>query len=101
MEKESGERQLIILNATDLKENIQMIRRMELELLLGSLETFIMVLTSMTNVWATVKCTGPTVQSTKVNGKREFKTVVVSCLSQTAESKMAISKTTFSKETPK
>ena len=98
MEKENGEKLRIIQNATDLKENIQMIRKMAQEHLLGSQVIFIMVLISMMNVWDMVKCTGPMDLSTKVNGKKVSKTVVVLCHSQMEESKMVILKITFSKE---
>jgi hypothetical protein len=98
MEKENGEKLQIIQNATDLKVNIQMIKRMAQVPLLGSQGIFIMVLISMMNVWDMVKCTGLMDQSTKVNGKKVSKTVVVSCHSPMGESKMAILKIMFSKE---
>jgi hypothetical protein len=70
--REIGERNKIIQSAIDLKENINLIWKMDLEHLLGKVEISIMVITLMTNVWAMEKCIGLTDLFIKENGLKVY-----------------------------
>ena len=77
MDAVSGEKFLIIRNATDSKVNTRWTKRMVKVLLHGRVATFIMVIMSMMRDWATVRCIGPMAPCIKVNGIRVFSTDVV------------------------
>jgi hypothetical protein len=76
MDAVSGEKFLIIRNATDSKVNTRWTKRMVKVPLHGRVATFIMVIMSMMRDWATVRCIGPMAPCTKVNGIRVFSTDV-------------------------
>lgn len=77
MDAVSGEKFLIIRNATDSKEYMSMTKRMVKVPLHGRVATFIMAIMSMMRDWATVRCIGPMAPCIKVNGTRVFSTDVV------------------------
>ena len=85
MVKVNGGRPRTTQNAIDLKVTILMTKRMDWVRSLGRVEISTMVTTSTTREWATVRCIGLMVPFTKVNGRKVFKMVVVSCHSQMAE----------------
>ena len=85
MVKVNGGKPPTTQNAIDLKENIIATKRMVWVPSLGKVAISTMETTSTTKEWATVRCTGLMVLFTKVNGKKVFKMVVVSCHSLMVE----------------
>lgn len=77
MDAASGEKYLIIRNATDSKANTNLTKRMVKVLLHGRVATFITAIMSMMRDWAMVRCIGPMALCIKVNGTRVFSTDVV------------------------
>jgi len=75
--EEIGERNKIILNAIDSKENINLTWKMDLEHSPGKVEISIMVITLMMSVWATEKCIGLMDPFIKENGSKAYNTVEV------------------------
>ena len=77
MDAVSGEKYLIIRNATDSRVNTSLTKRTDKVLSHGRVAISIMGIMSMMREWATVKCIGPMAPYTKVNGIRVYSMDVV------------------------
>jgi len=98
MVKADGRNDLTMRIATCTKEATRMTRKMALESLPGSPGTTIRVAIRTMSDMATVRCTGKTEVSTRVNGAMAFKMELDEWSFQTVESKKAFSRTTLSKD---
>ena len=72
MEKENGRNSKMYKTVTNMKDSTRMIRKMDMESLIGRVAIFTEETMLMMRERGTVKCTGLMDQFTKENGKKEF-----------------------------